>query len=491
MFTLSNMPSTTSVLSTYTAFAASAMLVRSVINEVQNIANQLLPEQLREKILEKLGSLMENSSSQLTLVFDEINGLTNNEMFEASEVYLKTKITPSITRIKVSKTPREKDFSLTINKGEKIIDIFEGIPFIWEMICTEEKKSTTDYEGSFTSEMVERRSIELKFHTKYREIGLNSYLPYVLERSKAIKEENKVVKLYSLGNFGGEYEGAWSSVNLEHPSTFDTLAMDPKLKRDLIEDLDRFVKRRKFYKQVGKAWKRGYLLYGPPGTGKSSLAAAMANYLKFHIYDLELTSLQHNSEFKRLLVSTKNKSILLIEDIDCSTEFQNRESGGTRKSESQLTLSGLLNFIDGLWSSCGDERIIVFTTNHKDRLDPALLRPGRMDMHIQMSYCTPQGFKILASNYLGISEHFMFLEIEKLITEVEVTPAEIAEELMKSEKAEKALLGLVEFLKVKKSRIVQAEEKEEDGAGEEAKESEDVDEETENIVRKCIKKIRI
>ncbi|PKI45225.1 hypothetical protein CRG98_034403 [Punica granatum] len=71
---------------------------------------------------------------------------------------------------------------------------------------------------------------------------------------------------------------------------------------------------------------------------------------------------------------------------------------------SYLTLSGLLNFIDGLWSSCGDERIIIFTTNHVEKLDPALLRPGRMDMHIHMSYCTFHGFVLLASNYLGISE---------------------------------------------------------------------------------------
>ncbi|KAI4295499.1 hypothetical protein L6164_035541 [Bauhinia variegata] len=58
----------------------------------------------------------------------------------------------------------------------------------------------------------------------------------------------------------------------------------------------------------------------------------------------------------------------------------------------EVTLSGLLNFIDGLWSSCGDESIIAFTTNHRDRLDTALPRPGRMDVHIHMSYCTPCGF---------------------------------------------------------------------------------------------------
>lgn len=88
-----------------------------------------------------------------------------------------------------------------------------------------------------------------------------------------------------------------------------------------------------------------------------------------------------------------------------------------------MTLSGLLNSIDGLWSSCGDQRIIVFTTNHKDRLDPA---SGRMDVHINMSYCTAGGFNILASNYLGIhrsNPHPLCSKIEGLIESAEVTPA--------------------------------------------------------------------
>ena len=117
----------------------------------------------------------------------------------------------------------------------------------------------------------------------------------------------------------------------------------------------------------------------------------------------------------------------------------------------QLTLSGLLYFIDGLWSSCGDERIIIFTTNHKDRLDPALLRPGRMDMHIHMSYCTYQGFKLLASNYLAIDGHHkLFPAVESLMMETQVTPAQVAEEMMKCEDADIALEGLLKLLKRKK-----------------------------------------
>ncbi|CAM8878134.1 unnamed protein product [Rhodiola kirilowii] len=82
-------------------------------------------------------------------------------------------------------------------------------------------------------------------------------------------------------------------------------------------------------------------------------------------------------------MSTANRSILVIEDIDCNVEVQDRVLQ-VDQSNSKLTLSGLLNFIDGLWSCCGDERIIIFITNHKEKLDPALLRPGRLDVHIHM-----------------------------------------------------------------------------------------------------------
>ncbi|KAK9948552.1 hypothetical protein M0R45_004121 [Rubus argutus] len=265
-------------------------------------------------------------------------------------------------------------------------------------------------------------------------------------RADELRQEEKTLKLAS--------QHSEHFIDLKHPSTFGHTGYRTWLKRMIIDDLDRFVSRKEFYKKVGKAWKRGYLLYGPPGTGKSSLIAAMANRLKFDVYDLDLSRINNNNELRRILLSTSNRSILVIEDIDCSVEIQNRKEEKSQQSNTNLfTLSGLLNFIDGLWSSCGDGRIIVFTTNHKDKLDPALLRPGRMDLHIHMSYCTASGFKILASNYLGIHEsnpHRLCGEIEELIGSTEVTPAEVAEELMKSDDADVALQGLVDFIKRKK-----------------------------------------
>lgn len=115
----------------------------------------------------------------------------------------------------------------------------------------------------------------------------------------------------------------------------------------------------------------------------------------------------------------------------------------------RFTMSGLLNYMDGLWSSYGDERIVIFTTNHRDKIDPALLRPGRMDMHIHLSFLKAKAFRTLAYNYLDIEgnhHHPLFDQIEELLEKVEVTPAVVAEYLLRSEDPDVALQGLIQFL---------------------------------------------
>lgn len=191
-----------------------------------------------------------------------------------------------------------------------------------------ESQKTNCDDGYFSLHKVEKIWYELSFLKGHKDMVLKTYLPFVLERSKAIKEENK-----DLGSYGGE------SVNLDHPWTFDTLAMDPQEKKKVMDDLERFVRRRDYYTRVGKAWKRGYLLYGPPGTGKSSLIAAMANYLKFDIYDMELSSMSGNADFRRMLVSTNNRSIIVIEDIDCTIQIHNRDDGPHNYNDSESRMN--------------------------------------------------------------------------------------------------------------------------------------------------------
>ncbi|KAL0694203.1 hypothetical protein Bca4012_061383 [Brassica carinata] len=437
------------MFSVYASLSGSLMLFRSMLNDC-------VPQRLRSYIYENLmGRFFTPKSKHLTLIIEENAKFKRNQVYDAAEIYLRTKIGPETERLRVWRTPKQKHITATIDKGEAIRDTFEDFQVKWLHVHTE-------YENSTKAE----RYYELTFDKELRERVLDSYLNHVTAEAEKIKKDLRVVNLYSRdvhrsNDDDGDAGREWGCISLEHPSTFETLAMDPSAKKKIIDDLERFLKRKEFYKRVGKAWKRGYLLYGPPGTGKSSLIAAMANYLKFDVFDLDLSSISHNGELKRILLSTTNRSILVIEDIDCNAEVRNREDenqeigeGGEKRKrrDDDDDEDRILNFIDGLWSSFGDERIIVFTTNHIDRLDPALLRPGRMDMHIHMSYCTGLAFRTLVSNYLGLDglNHPLCEEIEKLIDSTEVTPAELAEELMQDDDTDVVLRGVISFVEKRK-----------------------------------------
>ncbi|XP_015162387.1 protein HYPER-SENSITIVITY-RELATED 4-like [Solanum tuberosum] len=163
----------------------------------------------------------------------------------------------------------------------------------------------------------------LTFHKKKKDLVLNSYLPYIMEEAILQKHKNKMIKIHTVGHEEMyNLHDMWKPVNFDHPTTFETIPMESDQKHMILKDLERFMTRKKYYRKVGKAWKRGYLLFGPLGTGKSSLIAAMANYLTFDIYDLELTALMRNSDLRKLLVATINESILVIEDIDCTINLQ-------------------------------------------------------------------------------------------------------------------------------------------------------------------------
>ncbi|KAI5319624.1 hypothetical protein L3X38_039332 [Prunus dulcis] len=352
MFSLNDlkgqMSTTASTLfSAYASFATCMMLLRSM-------AKELIPEPFRTYLFSAINYLLTPFfSTKFTLIVDEHSGMIRNQVYDAADLYLRTKIGPSTERLRVSKTPRKKDIS-AMTKDEEVADTFDNVKLRWRFLSESKKVGKNN-------KNVEKRFFELTFSKKHKDKVLNSYLPFVLARAKAIKDEQKVVKLYTRHLWPSsshdeeeeEEEGNsyWGSVNLEHPSTFETMAMEPELKRAIVEDMDRFVRRREFYKKVGKAWKRGYLLYGPPGTGKSSLIAAMANYLKFNVYDLELASIYSDSHLRRVLLSTTNRSILVIEDIDCCrVDAGNRAADSKSKSKSKsdsedrVTLPGFLNF---------------------------------------------------------------------------------------------------------------------------------------------------
>ncbi|MFS7970723.1 putative AAA+ ATPase domain, ATPase, AAA-type, core, AAA-type ATPase domain-containing protein [Helianthus anomalus] len=413
----------------------------------------------------------------IQITFNEFTGerFKRSEAYSAIETYLGKTTSMQAKRLKADVIKNNtQPLSLSMDDHEEVADDFNGVKVYW----SSGKNILKTQSFSFYPTTDEKRYYKLSFHKRHREMILGEYLQHVLKEGRDIKVKTRMRKLYT--NNGSQ----WSHVVFEHPASFQTLAMDPVMKQEIIDDLTTFSNGEEFYNRIGRAWKRGYLLYGPPGTGKSTMIAAMANFLCYDIYDLELTAVKDNTELRRLLIETSSKSIIVIEDIDCSMDLTGQRKKEVKEEEeesdpkkpmkppenegktSKVTLSGLLNFVDGLWSACGGDRLIVFTTNHVEKLDPALIRRGRMDKHIELSYCGFEAFKVLAKNYLCIQTHDLFERISELLGEVEMTPADVAENLMPktsppdTERCLKSLVGALEAAKAEAERKKLEEEEE-------------------------------
>ncbi|KAK4774246.1 hypothetical protein SAY87_017435 [Trapa incisa] len=493
--------------------------VLGVLAFCQSLLQVIFPPELRFAFIKFLNRAFHCFSAYCYFDITEIDGVNTNELYNAVQLYLSSFVSTTGSRLSLSRALNSSATTFSLSNNDTIADNFKGITVHWEHVVTQRQSQSF----SWRALPDEKRGFTLRMKKRDKELVLESYLDYIMDKANEIRRNNQERLLYT-NSRGGSLDSRghhpWESVPFKHPSTFETLAMDPERKRAIMDDLREFASGQSFYQRTGRAWKRGYLLYGPPGTGKSSMIAAMANYLGYDIYDLELTEVHSNSELRKLLMKTSSKSIIVIEDIDCSVNLSNRwKAGGAPPSSSssssmmmssmydihadlrgggtglgdtegvnatnnRITLSGLLNFTDGLWSCCGSERIFVFTTNHIEKLDPALLRSGRMDMHIFMSYCSFPALKILLKNYLtcdldddggvgdgGLGKELM-RELEEVTDKAEMSPADISEVLIKNRRGDRRSTTR-ELLKILRDR---AERNSKYGGGGEVEEEEEEEE---------------
>ncbi|KAH8480971.1 hypothetical protein H0E87_031027 [Populus deltoides] len=362
----------------------------------------------------------------IQISFNEFTGgrFMRSEAYSAIENYLGSRSSTQAKRLKADVVKNNQSVVLSMDDYEEVDDEFQGVKLRW----ASGKHISKSQSVSFYPETDEKKYYKLTFHKRHRQLILGDYLNHVLKEGNEIKVRNRQRKLYTNS---GSY---WRHVVFQHPASFETLAMEAERKQEIVDDLVIFSTAEDFYARIGRAWKRGYLLFGPPGTGKSTMIAAMANLLNYDIYDLELTAVKDNTELRKLLMETTSRSIIVIEDIDCSLDL----------------------------TACRGERLIVFTTNFVEKLDPALIRKGRMDKHIELSYCSFEAFQVLAKNYLRLESHRLFARIQELLGETKMTPAEVAEHLMPktitgdAKVCLESLIGALE--KAKEDAILKAEE---------------------------------
>ncbi|KAF2846286.1 P-loop containing nucleoside triphosphate hydrolase protein [Plenodomus tracheiphilus IPT5] len=233
----------------------------------------------------------------------------------------------------------------------------------------------------------------------------------------------------------GRYEGygqGWQSVS-KAIRKLDTIDMDERTKSDVIRDAEYYYsdQSRQFFADCGIPYRRGYLFHGPPGTGKSSFSAALAGHLGCDIYHINLSAgMISDGGLHSLFLGLPRKCIVVIEDIDSAgigrepgpsskvppteanllqgmygmpgvPEPPPNVSESHRSRRSMITLSGLLNAIDGNASQEG--RLLIMTSNNPDALDAALTRPGRIDKKIYFGNMTRSAGRSIFKRLIGRS----------------------------------------------------------------------------------------
>lgn len=180
--------------------------------------------------------------------------------------------------------------------------------------------------------------------------------------------------------FESSEHGSWYNVGYKRPRQLQSVVLPGNIRENTIADVKDFLASEEWYRDRGVPYRRGYLFHGVPGSGKTSLILAIASELNWDVAILNLRDIESDQSLISAMSGVRDRQIVVVEDVDCV--FEDRES------LTNVSLSGLLNAIDGIASHEG--HILILTTNHRDRLDSALIRPGRVDMEVEFRSATSE-----------------------------------------------------------------------------------------------------
>lgn len=242
--------------------------------------------------------------------------------------------------------------------------------------------------------------------------------------------------------------GGWELALTKPLRQKTTVVLDSNIAEELLHDAEMFLRSRKWYEDRGIPYRRGYLLYGPPGCGKTSFTQVIAGELRQDVCMLSLSDKGlTDSTLASSLRDAPMNAIILLEDVDAV--FVARET----KSETHVTFSGLLNAIDGVASQEG--RMLFMTTNHIERLDPALIRPGRCDVRVELKKASEMQMESLFLRFFPGDEK-RAAEFSRKLPKFELSMAQLQGHLVENrDSAQNALNRIPKLLQATKPQPIE------------------------------------
>lgn len=302
------------------------------------------------------------------------------------------------------------------------------------------------------------------------------YNTYIVNCQKYVEEKEKERKNLSLYEISGVNDICLRGT-LSSNKVFDTLFFEQK---EYIMDILRKFKNKTLYpKHLPVDTKLGIILHGPPGTGKTGFITALANFLERSVYVVHMNKIRTRKEFDAAINMAKKSTIIVFDEFDCVEYVKKRDSKNQpvmqqqgekentnmaytmmlmaqkeksenimaemkkerEAAEDKLDLAYILYKLDGL--ECGDERVIVATTNHPEQIDPALLRPGRFGIQLNLKNCTHRMLRdIIGMVFILDEESKAAIDLVSIL-EYKWSPAEVLQIAVTEGSQEKT----VEYLK--------------------------------------------